>query len=45
MNTKIKIYSDSGANINFLKNYTDWVTFYQYPYDSSDRRKKNQRLN
>src|SRR5579859_4842235 len=40
MSTKLKIYRDSGANINFLKPYLHHLAFYQYPYDSADRPKK-----
>ena len=37
---KIKIYCDSGADINCLKNFYSECEFYQFPYDSPDRNKK-----
>ena len=38
---KIKVYVDSGANIKYLKKYSDNCVFFQFPYDSPDRPKKN----
>ncbi len=40
MNTKVRIYRDTGADIKFLRPYRDSIIYYQYPYDSSDRPKK-----
>ena len=40
MNSKIKIYNDTGASINELKEYYPYIEFYQFPYDSADRNKK-----
>lgn len=40
MLTKILIYRDSGANINFLKPYLQHIIVFQYPYDSPNRSKK-----
>lgn len=36
----IKIYTDSGADISFLKPYFGRCKFCTFPYDSSHRRKK-----
>lgn len=41
MTTKIRIYRDSGANIRPLDEYKNNIIYYQYPYDSKDRPKKN----
>lgn len=40
MNSKIKIYVDSGAGIERLKEYYPYLEFYQFPYDSPHRPKK-----
>jgi hypothetical protein len=37
---KIKVYCDSGADINCLESFYLECEFYQFPYDSPDRNKK-----
>lgn len=37
---KIRIYCDTGADINCLKSFYSECEFYQFPYDSPDRNKK-----
>ncbi len=40
MTNKIKIYCDTGADIDFLKYSSEKIEFIQFPYDSSHRSKK-----
>lgn len=44
MNSKIKIYVDSGGNRACLEEYYKYIEFFQFPYDSSGQKKlvKNQ---
>lgn len=37
---KSRLYIDTGANINSLKEVYPYVEFYQFPYDSSNRNKR-----
>lgn len=44
MNTILKVYCDSGADISGLKDLTEHLDHYQFPYDSGHRPKKRPKL-